>query len=1160
MILVFPNFEALQLAIVSATVPEEILRHPARSGNENELIYVQSECKLSRPAAESLKQLGIKSIRKAKVKLAREVTCWHQLIPLQRDADSEVIAERTPVLFVTRNEQQLVDLASEMMRLGNDRQSFRYLTDKKTHSTALLRVISPPYYTLLRAINPLVSGEKGVKESSTVATAEHSVAFVEQAGRVWVQFGYKHPLQDQIQAPVGQSVLIQSNGDWEFVDDVPYQDIYKTLETRLPEAPSELVDQPLSKPIEITLRMASAGVTDPAELWVIHEDALGQVESLIANADDKLLSRLSFAVAEPGEPSEAGESTESGDSTRVILRVRPSKQAPPVLVLKAVAMRSYLKLPNLFLPVGKRVHPPLRRDAVAELLAKDKNQITWLYPDPSDETGRSFLTERIDDSAFQPLSNWVEYVMDREAKSLKAWSDSFQFEFESFVCDEDKPKRPKPKRAPKESKRKQSVKEKGTKYSSTKTKDGADETETNETNELQFELTPSKMEKSETQLQLQQLEAQFSELEEPVDGPARREVWVQMAPLNAQLNRHQDSTICWSNAIWEDSNTEDCQQWLASEALVSSVANVQPKQLKKIISDQSTRPAEGTLIASYLAVAAQQENAPPFVVANLGAIAEFLQRQEQYMPIRTAWLAWYSLYKLSDGDVLGLARARDRILERLFQNGLTPEFDMPSFLRVKGVSGDDRNRLFGQQIKAIGERVENWVVDPAGVGSTATTREYAKLYFAFGLARLGDSAAATSLMESACDTIVGKRDPIHSWLAEAFVERIGAVLNSEPQQGSFSEDLMTRAESMERMDRFKIDRLRQQSRVLEPLERVDPFVRWHQRYADELAKRLSELPEITDREQLKSEIRDLLKAHEGKTKEHSRVLTAALQIAPRTGEEFAGSLVDSVLKTVQQSKDALEKALLMQKAMFVSAHYGRIDAVASLVAEFENSLPKIVEEYLQIQVLHNPTSKETVDTIELLFTESFQGLRKLGMRDEIGRIYSKVADLVKTKNPKGAKKRVARNSKVEIDATRPWRLLLCVAGGWYYFGQNEDANKIADSVRNILFESKLERVEQKNLMCAYIKAVAMAQPEHAQQRISELFQLDADGKPAVANIKDNMTTSSHYSISQLAVVETTVLALVSDELSLDSESKRWLDEDEFLVRSRIHRDVKMATQ
>ena len=88
----------------------------------------------------------------------------------------------------------------------------------------------------------------------------------------------------------------------------------------------------------------------------------------------------------------------------------------------------------------------------------------------------------------------------------------------------------------------------------------------------------------------------------------------------------------------------------------------------------------------------------------------------------------------------------------------------------------------------------------------------------------------------------------------------------------------------------------------------------------------------------------------------------------------------------------------------------------------------------------------------------------------------------------------------------------------------------------------------------------MAQPEHAQQRISELFQLDADGKPAVANIKDNMTTSSHYSISQLAVVETTVLALVSDELSLDSESKRWLDEDEFLVRSRIHRDVKMATQ
>ena len=60
-------------------------------------------------------------------------------------------------------------------------------------------------------------------------------------------------------------------------------------------------------------------------------------------------------------------------------------------------------------------------------------------------------------------------------------------------------------------------------------------------------------------------------------------------------------------------------------------------------------------------------------------------------------------------------------------------------------------------------------------------------------------------------------------------------------------------------------------------------------------------------------------------------------------------------------------------------------------------------------------------------------------------------------------------------------------------------------------------------------------------------------------MKDQQTTSSHFSLSQLDVVEATVLALVSDEASLSPESRRWLDEDEFLVRRRIHRDVRAMT-
>jgi len=35
-----------------------------------------------------------------------------------------------------------------------------------------------------------------------------------------------------------------------------------------------------------------------------------------------------------------------------------------------------------------------------------------------------------------------------------------------------------------------------------------------------------------------------------------------------------------------------------------------------------------------------------------------------------------------------------------------------------------------------------------------------------------------------------------------------------------------------------------------------------------------------------------------------------------------------------------------------------------------------------------------------------------------------------------------------------------------------------------------------------------------------------------------------------------VLAVVSDDFTMGSQARRWLDDDEFLVRRRIHRDLK----
>ena len=56
------------------------------------------------------------------------------------------------------------------------------------------------------------------------------------------------------------------------------------------------------------------------------------------------------------------------------------------------------------------------------------------------------------------------------------------------------------------------------------------------------------------------------------------------------------------------------------------------------------------------------------------------------------------------------------------------------------------------------------------------------------------------------------------------------------------------------------------------------------------------------------------------------------------------------------------------------------------------------------------------------------------------------------------------------------------------------------------------------------------------------------------------TTDSHFSLAQLGLVESLVLTLASDEFTLDPKARHWLEDDEYLVRRRIHRNVKMAMQ
>ncbi len=230
----------------------------------------------------------------------------------------------------------------------------------------------------------------------------------------------------------------------------------------------------------------------------------------------------------------------------------------------------------------------------------------------------------------------------------------------------------------------------------------------------------------------------------------------------------------------------------------------------------------------------------------------------------------------------------------------------------------------------------------------------------------------------------------------------------------------------------------------------------------------------------------------------------------------------------------IEKALLLHRALYVAAHFGHTPRVNSLVALLAEELPAIVESYLLLDSQYNPVDKQRIETVENLLQHSFRGLRKLGMRNELSDLYRRIADLVETQEERLAQKRVT----VATDAllSRRLSLLLTVASGYYFYGNNSDADATADRVRDVLLEGKLASVEQRRLAMAYVHCVSLGNADAAVERIFELFGRLPDGQRVLPKIEDTMTTSSHFSVSELEFIEACLLSLLSDESNWDPQS------------------------
>jgi hypothetical protein len=125
--------------------------------------------------------------------------------------------------------------------------------------------------------------------------------------------------------------------------------------------------------------------------------------------------------------------------------------------------------------------------------------------------------------------------------------------------------------------------------------------------------------------------------------------------------------------------------------------------------------------------------------------------------------------------------------------------------------------------------------------------------------------------------------------------------------------------------------------------------------------------------------------------------------------------------------------------------------------------------------------------------------------------------------------------------------------GYFASGDEDAGTRLLNEAREALFLTENGDIrERTELAIAYASALGFAPARIAYGRLEELFQ-----RPRfVVEVKSS--TNRYFTLKPLQLIDTVVRSVVTDEFALGSAVRSWLDDDEYLIRSRIHRDLSVV--
>ena len=1080
--LVFPSEEALQIAMRSGLIPPELQREAAQVGTTKDGAFeVVPEGNVTAKVRKALLAAGVLA-RNSTVSLS-EVSCWAEAIAPRRVG--EPMGALQQVLFTVTGERSLLELSGELLRLGCDRQELSMV--KSPHAHALVRVVDPPWFVLSRALDHL----DGLRAFVPTTPGQE---------RLWTEVSWAHPLDSALEAPDTGMVLVTREGRWWRINDSEWIDVDQLVVPVGLGAVSKVEPRADAPRVQVTLTLARAARPEPATLFVLPAGQ-SSVEALVRSTPEAQLENILFVV--------------SGDL--VVLRARPGREANAG-ALPGEAYSRVLDMPNLFAPATLTVEPPLRRDRLRTWLAPDPDLITWLEPTARAsgplEAGaiNGFSRRSVLEAAFRPLTEWVDYVIDGAAETLQTWARSATFDFDPFIALEDAQPPPSEPKDDEEVQRSRPRSRRDARPSTPREAPPPEAAPRATMPVVSIELPSSP---SEAEAVVAREEAAFLELEAAADSPARRHAWVRLSEMYARVQRWRDSGMAWAHALWEAEPADAprlARRWAdTSNTRLEGLLNLQTPDFEK------TRGAVAHLLAASL-------EGNQAVAARVTDWAAFLDRFSEDLDVRSYWLGRYAVARLAGGDTLGLARARDRVLARI-QGGLSLDRDVPRLMRVMGQgtaagAGTGRAMRVGAQLEALLKAFEETPRKRSAVeANPQLTRAYVGLEFAWGFARLANADRARQLRDAALAAL-DRKDAVHAYLTRAYVARIDQALEGVAPYTPLAPEINGLLTGLESLDRYKVDRLRQFSQVLEPQERLEAISAfWRNNQREGRGEELAALRSLREPAELLKAIQSRMSvaadAQLG-VEERVRLIDGLLDYLPQLPESQALPLLQRFL-TLGESLAAKHRAVVLEDALKVAGHFGRAALVKQLVLQLGNAIKEV--------------GAEGVGEIGGLLVSGVRSLRRVGLREEAGELLARASTVLKGEDVPTLQARLG------------------LASGFMYLGAFAQAQPIVDeSLSKLGRESGLIIAERIKLTRATAQALSHASTELALPGLLRVAQ-------QLPWITDSFNTNSHFCLSMVDFADALVLGHVGDDLTLNETTRRFLDEDEYLVRRRVHRDV-----